>query len=242
MDLQGKLAVVTGGARRLGREMVLSLAEAGARPVIHYHRSREQALALAAQTGGVALQADLASPQGAEGLARQVLALEGALSVWVNSASRLRPAAFLEADDALWQQTLQLNLLSPASCARLTAARFSDGGVIVNILDTAARQVWPGHAHHCVAKAGLQMLTRALAVELGPRLRVCGLIPGLLLPAVDMDSGLQERLIQRTPLRRPGDPADLCAALRFCIDSPYLTGSVITIDGGLLTAAPCPGP
>lgn len=162
--------------------------------------------------------------------------MPGELGAWVNSASTFERVPFLDGDDALWERTLQLTLLAPALCARLVAPRMADGGVIINLLDVAAAQPWRGYAHHCVAKSGLQMLTRCLALELGPRLRVCGVIPGLVLPAEDTPEPQRRALLRRIPLGREGRPEDVAAAVCYLLQSDYLTGSVITVDGGLTSA------
>lgn len=233
MDLKNKLAVVTGGARRLGAAIVEELHGQGARVVVHYHRSRQEALALSRRIGGVALGADLKTPEGARALADGVLALGEEPALWVNNAAAFTRTEFLASDEELWQQTLQLVLLSPAAMARRVAPRMAEGGAIINLLDLAGRKPWPGYAHHCVAKAALEMLTRCLALELGPRLRVCGVAPGLVLPAEEMAPDAVERLERRVPLGRRGDPSDVARAVRFLAESDYQTGDVITVDGGL---------
>ena len=108
-----------------------------------------------------------------------------------------------------------------------------EGGAIINLLDLAGRKPWRGYAHHCVAKAALEMLTRCLALELAPRVRVCGVAPGLVLPAEEMDEAELERLERRIPLGRRGLSSDVARAVRFLAESDYQTGSVITVDGGL---------
>lgn len=235
VDLKDKLAVVTGGARRLGRAMVEELQARGARVVVHYHRSEEQARDLCRGAQGcVAMGADLSRPEGAEALASQVLELEGGpVALWVNSAAAFTRAAFQDSDQALWQETVQLVLLSPATLARRVAPRMAEGGAIINVLDLAARKPWRGYAHHCVAKAGLEMLTRCLALELAPRVRVCGVVPGLVLPAEQMDPELVQRLEARVPLGRRGEPGDVARAVCFLAQEAYQTGSIITVDGGL---------
>ncbi len=235
MDLKDKLAVVTGGARRLGRAIVEELQARGARVVVHYHRSEEQARELCrGDRRAVAVAADLSRPEGAEALAREVLSLEGGpVAVWVNSAAAFTRQGFLEADEALWQQTVQLVLLSPAALARRIAPGMAEGGAIINVLDLAARKPWRGYAHHCVAKAGLEMLTRCLALELAPRVRVCGVTPGLVLPAEDMDPEQVRRLESRVPMGRRGEPGDVARAVCFLAGEAYQTGSILTVDGGL---------
>lgn len=236
MDVKDKLAVVTGGARRVGRAIAQVLAGEGARVVIHCHESREEAEGLARQVGGRVVQADLTQAAGAHALAGQVLELvDGGeeLAVWVNAAARFERRLFLESDDPLWQETLQLVLLSPAAALRRVAPRMIDGGVIINVLDVAAHRAWKGFAHHSVAKAALLMLTRSLALELAPRLRVCGVSPGVVLLSEDPPEGEGERLLRRVPLKRLGDPADVADAVRFLVGADYVTGSIVTVDGGL---------
>jgi pteridine reductase len=233
MDLRGKLAVVTGGARRVGRAIVEALAEIGAKPVIHYYRSHEEARALARATDGVIVQADLSASEGAQRLVEAVLDLNLEIAVWVNSAAGLERAPFLASDEELWRRTLQLVLLSPMSLSRLVAPHMMQGGVIINILDVAAHQVWAGYSHHCVAKAGLHMFTRCLAVELGPKLRVCGVTPGLL-QTLDGQSPWPT-LASKIPLGREGEPRDVGQTVKFLVESDYITGSVIAVDGGLMT-------
>jgi pteridine reductase len=236
--LDDKLAVVTGGGRRLGRAMVEALAETGARPVVHFNRSRADAEALARRTGGVAIQADLGQPEGARQLVDQVLRLEGHLGLWINNASTFERRGFGDTDDSLWRETLQLVLLTPVSCIRAVAPRMRPEGLIVNILDVAAHQPWRGYSHHCVAKAALAMLTRVLALELAPEIRVCGISPGVVLPADDLSEGEKNRLIRRAPLQRPGAPHDVVRAMRYLIDADFATGTVLTVDGGLTARSP----
>jgi pteridine reductase len=232
VELSSKRVVVTGGARRVGRAIVESLAEAGGRPIIHCHQSRAAALDLARATGGDVLQADLSRPGGAERLVAEVLALGGELAVWVNSAALLERAPFLASTEELWRRTLELVLLAPMTCSRLIAPHLISGGLIVNILDVAAHQPWSGYAHHCAAKAALHMLTRCLAVELGPRVRVCGVTPGVMgLP--EEGPSPWDSLVRRAPLSRAGHPRDVGRAVRYLVDADYVTGSVIAVDGGL---------
>jgi pteridine reductase len=237
LNPSGKLAVITGGAGRIGQSLVETAAAIHAKPVIHYFNSRDKAESLAKKHKGWAIQADLSKPQGAEELVAAVSNLPGKLALWVNNASGFERRKLDDSDDALWQETMQLNLLSPVSTARGAARLLIDGGLIVNILDIAAYQPWKGFAHHCVSKAGLAMATRSLAVELGPRLRVCGIIPGAILPSEQLDDSEQERLVSRIPAQRRGTPSEVAQALRHLIEADYMTGSAISVDGGLLATS-----
>lgn len=237
MDLNGKIAVVTGGARRVGRAIAEALAGEGAQVVIHYHQSQEEAEALAGTLGGWAVGADLTAVDGVVALVDQVAALPGALGLWVNSAARLERAPFLDSDDALWRRTLELGVMAPARACRAVAPRMLDGGLFVNILDVAAHQPWTGYAHHCVAKAALHMLTRCLAAELGPRLRACGVSPGVVLPPDDAPDAYA-RLTRRAPLQRAGSPRDVAEAVLYLARADYVTGAILAVDGGLMARSP----
>jgi pteridine reductase len=232
VEIKDKLVVVTGAARGVGRGIARELARAGARPVVHYCSSADAARALAAELGSVALQADLGERDGARRLVDAALAQGGDLAAWVSSAALLERRAFLESDDELWQRTLELGLLAPARCARLIAPhlRARGGGAIVNVLDLGAQQPWRGYAHHCATKAALAMLTRSLALELAPEVRVCGVTPGLISAPADP---AWAHLEQRIPLARRGAPEEVGRAVRFLLEADYLTGSVLTVDGGL---------
>jgi NAD(P)-dependent dehydrogenase (short-subunit alcohol dehydrogenase family) len=240
VELKGKTVVVTGGARRVGRAIVEALASAGAIPIVHYHQSQVLALELAKAAGGIAIQADLSTPAGAVKLTDEVRMVGGELVLWVNNAASFVRAPFAEADEALWQRTLQLVLLSPARCARFAAETMVPGGLIVNVLDVAAFQPWRDFAHHCVAKAALEMLTRCLAIELAPRIRVCGIAPGPVLLPDEIDPAVRERLLRRVPLGREGHPAHVAHAVCFAAANDYLTGSVIKVDGGILATTFAP--
>lgn len=241
MNPSGKLAVVTGGARRIGQSLVEMVASLGARPIIHYYRSREQADALAKKFNGWAIQADLSSADDAQQLVAAVAALPGELAIWVNNASGFERRKLSESDDALWQSTMQLNLLSPISVARGAAQLMGEAketdGLIVNMLDIAAYQPWKGFAHHCVSKAGLAMATRSLAIELGPEIRVCGIVPGAILPSEELSETETERIVSRIPAKRRGTPSEIAQALRHLIEADYMTGSSISVDGGLLATS-----
>lgn len=230
MQLQGKLALVTGGGRRVGKVFVEQLAQAGARVLIHYHQSKEAATQLALATGGLAIGADLSTPPGAQQLADAVLAQPGELALIINSAAEFKRVSFLQSTEELWQQTMQLGVLSPAFLVRQLAPHLGDGGLIVNILDVAAEVPWRNYAHHCVAKAALQMLTHCLALELGPRIRVCGITPDVLELDGQPLTALEEKIVARSPLKRAATANDLRLALNRLLESDDLTGTIITLN------------
>ena len=220
----------------MGRVIVEMLASEGARVVVHHHRSGDEAREVARQVDGHAVQADLSCPGGASSLVEQVqqLTRQGhLLGVCVNAAANFERSAFLASSDELWEQTLRLVVLSPATIVRELAPAMAEGGVVINVLDVAAHQPWKGYSHHCVAKAALAMLTQTLALELAPRLRVCGVSPGVVMLPEGCGAETAGRLRNRVPLRRLGDPDDVAQAVRYLVHADHVTGSVISVDGGM---------
>jgi pteridine reductase len=234
--VKDKVALVTGGARRLGRILVETLADAGARVVVHHHASAREAEELAARVSGVAVRADLSIPGGARRLAEAALAV-GEVAVLVNSASTFERTPFLESTEEQWESAVRLGLLSPASLARALAPRMasSGGGLILSLLDNSAHVPLRERTHHGVVKAGLLALTRGLALELAPAVRVVGLLSGLVLPDGASEAEAQG-LLRRIPLGRPAEPDEVARAVRFVLENDYLTGSVLALDGGLLAS------
>ena len=139
---------------------------------------------------------------------------------------------FLELTDAQMERMVQTNLLGPMRVCRHAAARMGKGGQIVNLLDIGAFQAWRGFAHYGSAKAGLAMLTRILALELAPKIRVNGIAPGTVLVPRSYSAAERARLARSTPLGRSGRPADVLRALDYLLDAPFITGAVEVVDGG----------
>ncbi|MES1209195.1 MAG: SDR family oxidoreductase, partial [Pseudomonadota bacterium] len=173
-------------------------------------------------------------------LARQLIAEAaawggGGLDILVCSAAAFERRPFETIDDDAWRDMLALNLEAPFRLAQAAAPLLRRRrGLIVNILDVAAFQAWKGHAHYAVSKAGLAMLTRVLALELAPKVRVCAVAPGTVAFAAGTPASDRARVVSRVPLRRVGKPGDVAQAVRFLCSAPYLTGSVISVDGGVL--------
>jgi len=231
MQLTGKVALVTGAARRVGRAIALELGRAGAHVVVHHHASAAEAAEVVRAIGNAhAVQADLRDPAAAA----RVIG-EG-VDVLVNSAAGFEKRRFEEIDDARWEAMLALNLSAPVRMARaaVPGMRARGGGVIVNILDVAALRAWRGYAHYCVAKAGLAMLTRCLAVELAPAIRTCGVAPGTVLFPESYRPAERARVEARIPLQRSGTPEDVGRAVRFLCEQDFLNGVILPVDGGRL--------
>ena len=239
--LAGRTALVTGGARRLGAAIAEALHGAGANVVIHYRGSRADAEALAARLearrpGSTTLvQADLLDTAALPGLVERAAAAFDGLDLLVNNASSFYPTPLGEITERHWDELVGSNLKAPLFLSQAAAPwlRRHDGAII-NMVDVHARRPLAGHAVYCAAKAGLQMLTYALAQELGPSIRVNGIAPGAILwPESGVDEAEKSATLAGIPLGRTGGPADIAAcALYLARPDSYITGQVIAVDGG----------
>jgi pteridine reductase len=238
MNIPGRAALVTGGARRVGRALALALARAGADVAVHYHRSGEAAAATVAEIQAlgrraVALPADLADAESAAPLIEEAAAALGRLDVLVNSASLFEASPLADLRAADWDRVLNVNLRAPFLLAQAAAPHLRrDGGVIINITDLSAFQAWPSYAHHGVSKAGLVHLTRVLARALGPEIRANCIAPGTVLPPEDYTDEQIRRSAERSALGRIGSPEDVARALIFLVESEFITGETLVVDGG----------
>ena len=239
--LAGKTALVTGGARRLGAVIAHALHGAGARIVLHYRSSADAAQALADQlntvrAGSVALAgADLLAPEAIPRLAETAQAAFGRLDILVNNASTFYPTPIGRIDEHAWTDLIGTNLKAPLFLAQaLSGALRVNSGLILNLVDIHGMRPLRHHALYSVAKAGLIMLTKSLARELGPQVRVNAIAPGpVMWPESGVDEALRRRIIERTALKRGGSPEDIArAALFFACDAPFVTGQILAVDGG----------
>jgi pteridine reductase len=236
-----KTALVTGAAARIGAVIARALHARGCNLVLHYNSNREGAEGLAQQFNAlrpasvVTAQADLSVPADIERLAQLMRERTDRLDVLVNNASRFYPTESGATRPWQWDDLMNSNLRGPWFLveALLPELRSAQGSV-VNIIDVYAERPLRGHALYCISKAGLAMMTRALALELGPEVRVNGVAPGAILwPEQEPDAAEQEALLQRTALRRLGDPTDIASAVAYlALDAPYVTGQVLAVDGG----------
>jgi NAD(P)-dependent dehydrogenase (short-subunit alcohol dehydrogenase family) len=240
MELQGRVALVTGGAVRLGGAISRACARQGARVVVHYRSSRAEAEALVREIGAnggqaAALRADLEEPEGVRELARAAETALGRVDVLVNNAAIFPRAPFLEVTDAEWDQTLATNLKAPFLLAQALAPGMLDRGEgkIINLADVAAFRPWPNYLPYSISKAGIVALTQGLARALAPAVQVNAIAPGAILFPEGWDSQQQERLLSQIPLGRTGDPEDIARTVLYLIEgSDYVTGAVIPVDGG----------
>ncbi len=229
---------MTGGAHRVGRALSLALARAGADVVVNYHTSEEKAHGTVREIEkigrrAIAVQADVSDEKAVERLVERTEEEFGRLDVLVNSASLFESAPLEEISAAEWDRVLGVNLRGPFLLARTAAPLLrEDDGVIVNIADLSAFQPWPSFAHHSVSKAGLIQLTRILARALAPRIRSVAIAPGTVLPPDDYSVADRQREADRAVLGRIGSPEDVARTLIFLVESDYITGETITVDGG----------
>jgi NAD(P)-dependent dehydrogenase (short-subunit alcohol dehydrogenase family) len=239
MDLQGKVALVTGGAIRVGKAIALGLADAGADIVLNYHSSATAALETAAEVvtrGRQALpvQADVTQGKHVQALVSAAIARFGRLDVLVNSASVWQRTPWSRLDEVAWDQSLDVDLKGAFLCSRAAADHLAANGdgAIVNIVDLSAFAPFPNMLAHSVAKAGLLNMTYALAMELAPAVRVNAVAPGPVLPPPDFDEDLRAATARRTLLGRWGTPQDVAQAVVFLARAAYITGVVLPVDGG----------
>lgn len=239
--LTGRWALVTGAAKRVGATIADVLHGAGANVVIHYFNSSAQAEAQAARLNerragsALALQADLRRIDALRALVASVIEHAGRLDILVNNASSFYPTPLESVTEAAWLDLIDSNLKAPLFLAQAAVEHLRAAeGVIINIVDIHATRPLRDHVVYGAAKAGLAMLTRSLAKDLGPEVRVNGVAPGAILwPEAGMPDKIQASIIRQIALKRPGTPEDVAAAVLFLVrDAPYVTGQILAVDGG----------
>jgi len=231
------LALITGAAIRLGREIALALADQGYAIGLHYHHSVQQAQELSRQLEdkGIPvylLEADLTKPEQIRGIFNLVSASPNPLKVLVNSAGVMHAGNLEETSVADWDETFDLNLRAPWLCAHYAAPLMKDHGVIINLTDAASGRPWKMYPAYSVSKAGLEVLTRILARSLAPGIRVNAVAPGLVMPPTDLSVDHWNRLVERLPAKKPGTPEDIIRAVLFLVQNEYITGQTLVVDGG----------
>lgn len=236
-ELKIGLALVTGGAKRLGREIVLGLAKRGYAIGLHYHRSSKEALQLAdeLEVQGVPvllLPGDLRSPSDIKKIFKKIDAAEYPLQVLVNSAAQMDRKPLTKISTKDWDDLFALNLRAAWQCSILAAGRMQEGGIIINISDVGAQRAWSGFGAYSITKAALNSLTMVLAQTLAPKIRVNAVAPGLVLPAENVQEETWRGLVQKTPLNRAVDTAAIIRTIDFLLDNAYVTGEIVSVDGG----------
>ena len=241
MTQSRKVALVTGSARRIGAQTVRTLHETGFNVIVHYRRSADDALALAASLNAIrpdsaqTVQADLLDIDALPALVSQCTGFWGRLDVIVNNASAFYPTEVGEITEKDWDILVGSNLKAPLFLCQAAADELRrNEGCIVNMVDIHADRPLKHYMVYCVAKAGLVMLTKSLARELGPEVRANGVAPGAILwPEEPHHDAEHREIIARTALKREGEPMDIARTIRFLVtDAPYITGQIIAVDGG----------
>jgi pteridine reductase len=240
-SLDHQVILITGGARRIGAEIARTLHAAGARILVHYRSSAAAAKELGAELnatrpGSAALvAADLQDDEAPDQLIAAALGHFGRLDVLINNASAFYPTPVGKITPTAWDDLVGSNLRAPLFLSQAAAPHLArQRGLIINVIDIHGLRPLKGYPVYSIAKAGLAMLTRSLARELGPNIRVNGIAPGPVLWAEhDMDESLQREIIAKTALKCPGSPQDIARTALFLVrDAPYITGQIIAVDGG----------
>jgi pteridine reductase len=232
------VALVTGGAVRAGRAITLALADTGYDIVVNYHSSEAAARTLEAELiiqGREVLLApgDVSDASAVDRMGQAVRERFGRLDVLVNSAATFVSTSLLEIESEEWDRVMGVNLKGPHLLVREFAPLLrSSRGTVVNVADHMGLKPWVRYAHHSIAKAGLVHLTRIQAVALAPEVRVNAVAPGLVLAPESMSEAAVEKEVQSTPLQRPGTPEDVTRTVLFLVESPFITGQTIVVDGG----------
>ena len=241
--LKGKVALVTGSARRIGAVTVRTLHQAGATVVIHYRSSSTEAEKLAQELNDLRAdscylqQAELADIEQLKQMIENIVKQLGRLDILINNASSFYPTPLKTITEADWDKLMGSNLKAPLFLSQAAMPELvKHKGCIVNMVDIHGIRPLKNHAVYSTAKAGLIMLTQSLALELGPDVRVNGVAPGAILwPEQDISSNEQSDILKKVSLKRQGKPQDIAKTILFLVcDADYITGQVIPVDGGRL--------
>ena len=238
MDIDGRVALVTGAGTRVGRAIAIALGKAGMRVAVHYARSEKGARDVTEEIIGFGsdartLPGDLTDPATPPRLVEHTVKIFGGLDVLVNSAAVMlrTPVGEVLVED--WDAMFALNLRAPFFLSQEAARAMGEkGGVIVNIADLAAFETWTGYIPHSITKAGIVQMTRGLARALAPKVRVNAVAPGAVLLPEGTSQADADKLIATTPLSRLGSAEDVAQAVMFLICADYVTGETIIVDGG----------
>lgn len=236
-----KVALITGASKRIGATIAKTLHDSDYNIIIHYGNSREQALELAAtlnlqrNNSAICVQGDLLSVASITALADKAVSAWGGVDVLINNASSFYPTPLATATEKDWDDLMGSNLKGPFFLTRqLTTTLQARRGSIVNIIDIHADKPLPNHPIYCMAKAGLAMMTKSLAKDLAPDIRVNGVSPGAILwPETAAESQAQSAILAKIPLTTIGETSDIAKAVKFLVvDAPYVTGQILAVDGG----------
>ena len=241
MEIRGRVALVTGAGRRVGRALAEALGARGVSVAVHYHGSSDGAketVAAIEKSGqkARAFRADLSDAKAGSKLVEDVVGSFGQLNILINSAAVMIRTPFGEITSKQWDDILALNLKAPFFLAQAAAPYIRkglpEGGAIINIADLAAFETWPAYLPHGISKSGVVHMTKSLARLLAPSIRVNAIAPGTVLLPDDWSERDAERLNSTTPLKKQGSPADVVQAMLYLLEADYVTGETLIVDGG----------
>jgi NAD(P)-dependent dehydrogenase (short-subunit alcohol dehydrogenase family) len=239
MNPENKVALITGGAHRVGGHITLALAEAGADVIIHYNNSADAASKTAESARGMGVRAytysaDLSNLDELEALFSWVETTTSGIDILINSAAIMERISYLDVTEHDWAHTINVNLRAPFFCIQksIPLMRNRGAGVIINISDIAGRQPWPRFPVHSISKTGIEMLTALAALQFGPEIRVNAIAPGPVLKPPSMSESGWATLGAALPLQHTGSAEDVARAVLFLIHSEFITGETIAVDGG----------
>lgn len=240
MNIDGKIALVTGSAHRVGREIALKLAEHGAHIAVHYHTKKEEAQQTADHIRSIGqevilLQGNISMRSDWLKMRRQIISKWKTIDILINNAAIFYRTPFMTVSEKDWDEFQNVNLKGTFwGCQVMGEVMYKNKtGKIINIADVAAESVWPNYIPYCVSKAGVIALTKGLAKALAPYVTVNAVAPGTVLLAEMYDEEEETRLVERTPLKRIGSPGDIANTVLFLLkDTDFITGEIIKVDGG----------
>jgi len=236
-SLDGRVALVTGAGKRLGRAMALRLGQEGADVGVHYRSSAVEARSAVEEIEklgrrAIPIGADLTQVSEIRRLFDEAAKHFGRLDILINSAANFLPASIISTTEEIWDASLDSNLKAPFFCAQAAAPLLRrTKGVIINFTDGGGLRGWPGYVPHSISKAGVVMLTKVLAKALAPDVRVNAIAPGTITMTGDPPE-LEQEFIKLAPLRRTGTPSDITDAVLYLIGAKFVTGQTLVVDGG----------
>lgn len=239
MEVIGKTALVTGGGHRIGRAITLKLAYAGVNVIVNYHTSEQEAADTAAEAErlgvmATTIKADVSDADQVKAMVKKAKQQFECIDILVNSSSLFKKTPIPTADYSAWHKVTGVLIDGPFYCANEIAPMMLEKGegAIINIVDLSAWEAWPNFAAHTAGKSALLALTRQLALDLAPAIRVNAIAPGPVLPPPHYDAARIKRTANKTLLNRWGSPEDIAKTALFLIESDYITGEIIVVDGG----------
>ncbi len=240
MNLHHKVCLITGSAVRVGKAIALTLATGNAKVVVHYHTQKKEAQITCNQirnigADSIIVQGDISNKKDWIKMHSQIIDQWGRIDILINNAAIFYKTPFFEITENNWNQLIDVNLKGAFYGCQIIGKTMYENkfGKIVNIADVSSYSVWPAYIPYCISKAGVIALTKGLAKALAPYVTVNAISPGTVLLAENYDESEENFLVDRTPLKKVGDPQDIANTVKFLLDgSDFITGTVVNVDGG----------